>query len=222
MTRAPEFHRIDEMLVEIECQRCKGDGWPNDVECGACMGSGVRCFDVTWIARLVNNLAIGAALFLSFRAGDNFGFHMGSESDIHQCTCQWSPGDGEPYIGATRCRIEEERDEIDEDDEDDDNPAEWPDAGVAPAEAITKCPACNGIDLWAQREENDYGEYTATICNTCEWRSDTPPPRVADEHVNSLWGPCESCGLPIRDGELYLHYGDDIVTHADCPKGAHA
>jgi hypothetical protein len=51
-------------------------------------------------------VGFGATLF---RAGDNFGFHMGS--DESQCTCQWSPNvNGEPYVGSTRC----EQDVLDE------------------------------------------------------------------------------------------------------------
>lgn len=58
--------------------------------------------------RLASNLEIAGALCASFRAGDNFGFHMGS--DESQCTCQWAPGHGTPYKGWTRC----EQDPFDE------------------------------------------------------------------------------------------------------------
>lgn len=59
------------------------------------------------------NLAIGGALCAAFRAGDNFGFHMGS--DDSQCTCQWRPNvNGDPYRGSTRC---EQDDRTDDDDD---------------------------------------------------------------------------------------------------------
>jgi hypothetical protein len=64
---------------------------------------------------LAANLAIAGGLYASFRAGDNFGFHMGS--DETQCTCQWSPGHDEPYRGASRC----EQELIHEDDDPDDH-----------------------------------------------------------------------------------------------------
>lgn len=54
---------------------------------------------------LARNISVGAALFAAFRAGDNFGFHMGS--DETQCTCQWAPGAGEPYHKSTRCEQEQ-------------------------------------------------------------------------------------------------------------------
>lgn len=50
---------------------------------------------------LGHNIAVVGGLFVAFRAGDNFGFHMGEDSS--QCTCQWSPGRGLPYAGPTRC-----------------------------------------------------------------------------------------------------------------------
>lgn len=50
---------------------------------------------------LAYNLKWAGALCASFKAGDNFGFHMGEDSS--QCTCQWSPGAGVPYVGWTRC-----------------------------------------------------------------------------------------------------------------------
>jgi hypothetical protein len=53
---------------------------------------------------LGENLRVIGALFASFRAGDNFGFHMGA--DETQCTCQWSPGSGEPYRQPNRCEQE--------------------------------------------------------------------------------------------------------------------
>lgn len=62
-----------------------------------------------WMIIGVRNLAVVGGLFASFRAGDNFGFHMGAE-ESSQCTCQWSPGYGVPYKGATRC----EQDELDD------------------------------------------------------------------------------------------------------------
>ena len=62
------------------------------------------------LATLGSNLAIAGALCAAFRAGDNFGFHMGA--DESQCTCQWSPNThGEAYRGATRCEQEEYEDE---------------------------------------------------------------------------------------------------------------
>lgn len=55
---------------------------------------------------LAANLAMAGALCAAFRAGDNFGFHMGS--DESQCACQWSPNThGEAYRGATRCEQEQ-------------------------------------------------------------------------------------------------------------------
>lgn len=53
---------------------------------------------------LAHNLAVIGALFASFRAGDNFGFHMGA--DESQCTCQWAPSRGVPYRGMSRCEQE--------------------------------------------------------------------------------------------------------------------
>lgn len=51
---------------------------------------------------IARNLRDAAGLCAAFRAGDNFGFHMGS--DESQCTCQWSPNTrGEAYVGSTRC-----------------------------------------------------------------------------------------------------------------------
>lgn len=59
---------------------------------------------------LASNLAIGGALCASFRAGDNFGFHMASE-EYGQCTYQWSPNvRGEPYRGSTRCEQDSDDD----------------------------------------------------------------------------------------------------------------
>lgn len=58
---------------------------------------------------LAHNLAMAGGLCASFRAGDNFGFHMGS--DESQCTCQWAPGHGMPYAGAPRCEQLEARHE---------------------------------------------------------------------------------------------------------------
>ena len=63
-----------------------------------------------WVWTLVHNLAVAGFGATMFRAGDNHGFHMGA--DEMQCTCQWSPGYGDPYKGATRC----EQDEFYEDD----------------------------------------------------------------------------------------------------------
>jgi hypothetical protein len=63
-----------------------------------------RCvlgFEVGWLATLVHNLSVAAFGAAMFRAGDNFGFHMGE--DQSQCECQWTPGRGEPYRGARRC-----------------------------------------------------------------------------------------------------------------------
>jgi hypothetical protein len=57
-----------------------------------------------WAGRLGRNMAVVGALFAAFRAGDNFGFHMGS--DETQCTCQWSPCSGLPYRGSTVCEQE--------------------------------------------------------------------------------------------------------------------
>lgn len=50
---------------------------------------------------LGENLRIAAFGAAMFKAGDNFGFHMSEDSS--QCTCQWSPGRGVPYVGPTRC-----------------------------------------------------------------------------------------------------------------------
>ena len=86
---------------------------------------------------------------------------------------------------------------------------------------MTDCPACKSTDLRTEEEENDYGEYVATICNACEWRSDTPPPMVARGEPGE-WRYCENCDLPIRDAELYQHWGDDIRTHVNCPTVAQA
>ena len=58
-----------------------------------------------WAELLAANLAVAGGLCAAFRAGDNFGFHMGA--DEWQCTCQWSPGCGEPYRGWTRCEQDE-------------------------------------------------------------------------------------------------------------------
>lgn len=65
-----------------------------------------------WMLTLAHNLAVAGFGALMFRAGDNFGFHMGS--DETQCTCQWSPGVEEPYRSASLC----EQDDRYEDDED--------------------------------------------------------------------------------------------------------
>lgn len=78
------------------------------------------------------------------------------------------------------------------------------------------CPVCKSIGLRVEKRENDHGKYEAHICLACGWESDTPEPAVA--HGDR--GPCEGCGLPIRDGELYMLWGDDVVTHCECPKGA--
>lgn len=66
----------------------------------------LRSIDVliakTRLRKLASNLSVAGALCAAFRAGDNFGFHMGS--DESQCTCQWSPNvNGEAYRGSTRC-----------------------------------------------------------------------------------------------------------------------
>ena len=63
-------------------------------------------WEVGWQATLAHNLATIGGLFAAFRAGDNFGFHMGE--DQGQCTCQWSPGRGVPYVGVTRCEHDDE------------------------------------------------------------------------------------------------------------------
>jgi hypothetical protein len=76
------------------------------------------------------------------------------------------------------------------------------------------CPSCKAIGLYVERRENDHGEYDAQICPSCEWESDTPEPQMASGEV----GACEGCGLPIRDLELYMRWGDDVVTHYECPK----
>lgn len=74
---------------------------------------------------LGENLRIAAFGAVMFKAGDNFGFHMGSD-DFSQCTCQWSPGRGEPYRKSNRCEQEEIYDERN-DYPDDDDAGEWPD-----------------------------------------------------------------------------------------------
>jgi len=58
----------------------------------------------TWEWCLGHNLAVAGFGFAAFRAGDHFGFHMGK--DDSQCTCQWTPGRGVPYRGATPCEYE--------------------------------------------------------------------------------------------------------------------
>lgn len=59
---------------------------------------------------LASNLAIAAFGAAMFKAGDNFGFHMGQE-EYGQCTCQWSPNiHGEPYRGSTRCEQDSDDD----------------------------------------------------------------------------------------------------------------
>lgn len=95
---------VDDEPIEIQCRHCKGSGWSpwnHGSYCSICEGSGIGWFDRSRLFTLAHNLAVVGALFASFRAGDNFGFHMGS--DETQCTCQWSPGRGEPYRGSTRC-----------------------------------------------------------------------------------------------------------------------
>lgn len=68
-------------------------------------GRTLVAIDISPLGTLAHNLSIVGALFASFRAGDSFGFHMGA--DESQCTCQWSPGHGEPYRGLTRCEQDE-------------------------------------------------------------------------------------------------------------------
>lgn len=62
------------------------------------------------LVTLAHNLAVAAFGAAMFRAGDNHGFHMGS--DESQCTCQWSPNvHGEAYRGSTRCEQDVEDDD---------------------------------------------------------------------------------------------------------------
>lgn len=58
-------------------------------------------WEVSEYATLAHNLAMIGGLFASFRAGDNFGFHMGA--DELQCTCQWSPSRGVPFFASKHC-----------------------------------------------------------------------------------------------------------------------
>ena len=71
--------------------------------------AGADCDMHERLATLAHNLAVAAFGAAMFKAGDNYGFHMGS--DESQCTCQWAPGRGEPYRGATRCEQDEIYDE---------------------------------------------------------------------------------------------------------------
>ena len=89
-------------------------------------------WEVGWSATLAHNLAVAGFGAAMFRAGDNFGFHMGEDSS--QCTCQWSPGRGVPYVGSQRCEHERYDDDFydqepdDPDELDDYDPeGEWPD-----------------------------------------------------------------------------------------------
>ena len=101
----------------VTCGICGYErGGLNDLTC-AC--EHVDDLRAAMLLTLAANLAVAGALCAAFRAGDNFGFHMGS--DESQCTCQWRPNvHGEPYRGSTRC----EQDVLDEQDDhyDDDCP----------------------------------------------------------------------------------------------------
>src|SRR4051794_9911105 len=86
----------EEMLTETNEQRYLRLRWEND-----------RTFRLS-LWTLAHNLAVAAFGAAMFKAGDNFGFHMGSD-EFGQCTCQWSPNvDGEPYSGSTRCEQEDD------------------------------------------------------------------------------------------------------------------
>ena len=124
MTRARMV--LDRSLYDYECKVCKT--WTPST--GSCHGCGVPAvvgnqvtrrpahFPAAWMITLAHNHAVGCALVASFRAGDNFGFHMGSDMDgLSQCVCQWHPGTGEPYRGTTRC----DQDLAHEDDDPDDH-----------------------------------------------------------------------------------------------------
>lgn len=114
------------LVRSIYAYECKDCGTARPAH-GACHGCGVPLevdgritrriarLPADWMITLAHNLAIGCALVASFRAGDNFGFHMGSDRDgLGQCTCQWSPGYGEPYRGASRCVEDDEYDDRDD------------------------------------------------------------------------------------------------------------
>lgn len=119
------------MIEAHDCSWRDGIGCIND-----------RCPLHRGMRRLGENLKIGGALCASFRAGDNFGFHMGSD-DMMQCTCQWSPGCGEPFCMSRRC----EQDELYESDELDD-PAGYCGCGpilVEPDSYGYPCDTCGGI-----------------------------------------------------------------------------
>jgi hypothetical protein len=75
-----------------------------------------RCPGHRAMRTLAENLRIAAFGAAMFKAGDNFGFHMGEDSS--QCTCQWTPGRGVPYQGFTRC----EQDDATVDEFEDDTP----------------------------------------------------------------------------------------------------
>lgn len=83
-------------------------------------GRAIVSFEVGWLATLAHNLSVAGFGALMFRAGDTFGFHMGgdgSSDSLEQCTCQWSPGGGEPYRPRSRC--EHDNDDYDYDDHSD-------------------------------------------------------------------------------------------------------
>ncbi len=97
---------VDEVRSADACQRIDGQSYVG--------------FDVSALATLVHNVASAAFGAAMFRAGDNYGFHMGEDSS--QCTCQWAPGRGVPYGGSTRRDRDNRYDDWNQDDDDD----EWP------------------------------------------------------------------------------------------------
>lgn len=67
---------------------------------------------LAWQWCLGHNFSMLGGAFTSYRAGDNRGFHMGEDSG--QCTCQWQPGTGKAYVGATPCIEGDPPDPLDE------------------------------------------------------------------------------------------------------------
>lgn len=103
--------------VYVSFWRCV-HGCDHETQCAACDAISEaehHLINVPWWWTLGHNFAAIGALFASFRAGDNYGFHMGEDSA--QCGCQWYPSSGKPYVGATAC--ENDPDPADPDDDSD-------------------------------------------------------------------------------------------------------
>jgi hypothetical protein len=102
-----------DVLLFKTCGTCGGAGerfvYTDRDWCGDCGGAGEVAIDMSPAVTFFFNVSVAAGLFVAFRAGDNFGFHMGS--DESQCTCQWSPTRGVPFQPSTRCEQEDDEPE---------------------------------------------------------------------------------------------------------------